>query len=57
MFKRLVYIFIFGFFGSLLRLWLTTIFAQQHFVTVMTINVLGSFLLALVTGVKGTRKM
>lgn len=50
MFKRLVYIFIFGFFGSLIRLWLTTIFEQQHFVTVMAINVSGSFLLALVTG-------
>lgn len=50
MLKRIGYIFTFGFIGSLLRLWLTTIFAQYHFVTVLAINVLGSFLLALITG-------
>lgn len=49
MFKRLIAIFGFGFLGSALRLWLTTVLGTHHYLTIFGINVAGSFLLALIT--------
>ncbi|TPR13249.1 fluoride efflux transporter FluC [Apilactobacillus timberlakei] len=48
--RKVIYIFIFGFIGGLLRGYFTFISGNNHFIATMIINIIGSFLLALITG-------
>lgn len=48
MFKKISYIFVFAFCGSLLRLGLTSM-TNHHLTTILLINVIGSFLLAFIS--------
>ncbi|NLR32304.1 fluoride efflux transporter FluC [Levilactobacillus tujiorum] len=48
MFKKISYIFVFAFCGSLLRLGLTAM-TSHHLTTILLINVAGSFLLAFIS--------
>lgn len=48
MFKKISYIFVFAFCGSLLRLGLTAM-TSHHLTTILFINVAGSFLLAFIS--------
>ncbi|TPR14285.1 fluoride efflux transporter FluC [Apilactobacillus timberlakei] len=48
--RKVIYIFIFGFIGGLLRGYFTFISGNNHFIATMIINIIGSFLLAFITG-------
>ncbi|MHA8138035.1 CrcB family protein [Lactobacillaceae bacterium Scapto_B20] len=48
--KRLLYIMGFAFIGGALREWLTLISGNDHFAMIVAINLVGSFLLAILTG-------
>ncbi|TPR39008.1 CrcB family protein [Apilactobacillus micheneri] len=49
--RKIIYIFIFGFIGGILRGYFTFIAGNNHFIATIIINILGSFLLALMTGI------
>ncbi|TPR39954.1 fluoride efflux transporter FluC [Apilactobacillus micheneri] len=48
--RKVIYIFIFGFVGGILRGYFTFISGNNHFIATAIINIVGSFLLALMTG-------
>ncbi|TPR37807.1 fluoride efflux transporter CrcB [Apilactobacillus micheneri] len=48
--RKVIYIFIFGFIGGILRGYFTFISGGNHFIATAIINIVGSFLLALITG-------
>ncbi|WP_105956833.1 fluoride efflux transporter FluC [Apilactobacillus quenuiae] len=49
--RKVIYIFIFGFIGGILRGYFTLISGNSHFIAIIIINIIGSFLLALITGI------
>ncbi|TPR50525.1 fluoride efflux transporter CrcB [Apilactobacillus micheneri] len=49
--RKVIYIFVFGFIGGILRGYFTFISGNNHFIATIMINIIGSFLLAFITGI------